>query len=387
MNNSQRLHGLDFLRALMMSLGVLLHTAQLYTTMPFVDYYWDLSRSISMDALLIFINTFRMPTFFLLSGFFTALLVSRSGLSGMLLNRRKRLLLPFVIFLPLLAISMSTLRIMAVHIMVKGEWGFDPALVEPQSALWNNTHNLWFLYYLMMYVVTAALLLYLSPYIRVFTAALKAGWLGRLPVYSPLTICVVALWLAVIGSSSYSGRISGALGFIPLATVYAYFGLCFLMGWFLFQRQGDIAVLVKRSWWLLAMAIMCLLIGLLAFLKQGEMGDANYSSWHLVLSLGNGFSMVFFMFGLVGLFCRYFTRHHPWVRYFSDSAYWIFIFHSVPMIAIALLMHDWVVAAEIKFLVVVSGTFGACLLSYHYAVRSTAIGALLNGRRYSRECY
>ena len=142
----QRLHGLDFLRALMMLLGVVLHSAQLYLTMPIIDYYWDPARSFSMDAILIFINTFRMPVFFLLAGFFMAMLLLRRGEQAMLENRYQRLIVPFVLFLPPLALVMTLLRIVARHIMETGEFGFDPGLVYNPRRIWDNTHNLWFLY-------------------------------------------------------------------------------------------------------------------------------------------------------------------------------------------------------------------------------------------------
>ena len=54
----------------MMLLGVVLHGAQMYMTMDVAfDYYRDPAKSPLMDGLLIFINTFRMPVFFFLSGF------------------------------------------------------------------------------------------------------------------------------------------------------------------------------------------------------------------------------------------------------------------------------------------------------------------------------
>ena len=72
----QRYHSLDFLRAIMMFLGIVLHGAQMYLAeLAIVDYYIDPMRSVSMDATLIIINTFRMPIFFSLPGFFIALLI------------------------------------------------------------------------------------------------------------------------------------------------------------------------------------------------------------------------------------------------------------------------------------------------------------------------
>ena len=52
--------------------------------------------------------------------------------------------------------------------------------------------------------------------------------------------------------------------------------------------------------------------------------------------------MTMFVLGLPGLFSRYYHNQSPWIRYFSDSAYWVFILHSIPLVVIALLMHSWI---------------------------------------------
>ncbi|ARN73193.1 acyltransferase family protein [Oceanicoccus sagamiensis] len=382
--SDQRLHGLDFLRALMMSLGVVLHSAQMYMTLDITDYYIDPMRSVSMDAVLIYINTFRMPTFYLLSGFFTALLFSRRGLEGMLANRYQRLVLPFIIFLPLLAINMSVLRIYAENIMASGQWVFDISAVKKPRILWDNTHNLWFLYYLIIFVIILVGLIKLKPVLPLKLRYAVSRVL-QTPIYSPIVILLVAAWLAVLGSGSFSGRLSGDLGLMPQPSIIAYFGVAFLLGWMLYQRLENLALLAKRAWLYFALAHIALVVGLVGFATQGEADSPNYFWLHSLLSAATGFSMMFFMLAFVGLFSRYFVSHHALIRYFSDSAYWIFIFHSVPMVAIALLMHSWQLAAEWKFLVVCLSTLAICLLTYQLWVRDTWIGQLLNGRRYPKQ--
>ncbi len=377
----QRLHGLDFLRALMMSLGVVLHSAQMYMTLDITDYYVDPMRSVSMDAILIYINTFRMPTFYLLSGFFTALLFSRRGLKGMLANRYQRLVLPFIIFLPLLAISMSVLRIYAENIMATGQWVFDISAVKKPRVLWDNTHNLWFLYYLIIFVIILVGFIKIKPVVPIKVRYVISRTL-QTPIYSPIVILLVAAWLGGLGSISFAGRLSGSLGLIPELSVMGYFGVSFLLGWMLYQRMDNLTLLARRAWVYFALAHMALVIGLIGFATQGEVGSTHYFLLHGVLSAATGFSMMLFMLAFVGLFSRYFTSHNPLIRYFSDSAYWIFIFHSIPMVAIALIMHPWQVAAEIKFLVVCLTTLFACLLTYQLWVRNSIIGKLLSGRRY-----
>lgn len=146
-----RLHGLDLLRAVMMLLGIVLHGAQMYMTMELgFDYYIDPVLSPLMDGILIVINTFRMPLFFLLSGFFTAMLFSRRQLGGMIDNRLRRIALPMLVFLPPLSLVLSIQWIVGTNLLEVGELSLDTSLLKYPYLLWNNTHHLWFLYYLLI---------------------------------------------------------------------------------------------------------------------------------------------------------------------------------------------------------------------------------------------
>ena len=92
---ANRLHSLDAMRGILMLLGVYFHIA--------VFNYSD-------SVLLLFIihsHYFRMPAFFLISGFFGALLYYQKGSREMILNRIKRILLPLIVTLPF------------VHILIK----------------------------------------------------------------------------------------------------------------------------------------------------------------------------------------------------------------------------------------------------------------------------
>ncbi len=379
---ASRLHGLDFLRALMMSLGVVLHTAQIYLTVPAVDYYWDSARSQSMDVLLFFINTFRMPVFYLLSGFFTALLFERRGLHAMLKNRWQRIAIPFLLFLPPLAFIMTQLRIIGAHVMATGTFGYDPGLLGDHGPLWNNTHNLWFLYYLMAYVATSWLLVALWSRVQHKRKSRLLETVRRYPLYSLKMSLPVAAIVALLGATDWSGRVTADLSFAPSATVYLNFGLFFFLGWVLYFQRAVLAVMATRSTRYLGIATVCFVGALMMILIKVAPEEPGYAWQHALLCAVTGLSMVFYVLGFVGLFSKSGQRYNPWIRYFSDSAYWIFLFHSIPLVALALLIHSLPVVAELKFLIVCCGTLICCLGTYQLAVRNTYIGQILNGRRY-----
>jgi len=90
-----RRHDLDALRAFAMLLGIALHAALSFTDTPWAVQ--DRSRSPALAILVFAIHGFRMPLFFLLSGYFTALLWKRRGLGGLLRQRALRIALPLAL--------------------------------------------------------------------------------------------------------------------------------------------------------------------------------------------------------------------------------------------------------------------------------------------------
>ena len=75
----ERLYALDNLRAAMMWLGIVLHVAVIYIAGPSPLPWRDNQTTPTADLLMAFIHAFRMPVFFILAGFFVALLIERRG--------------------------------------------------------------------------------------------------------------------------------------------------------------------------------------------------------------------------------------------------------------------------------------------------------------------
>ncbi|MBE7494402.1 MAG: acyltransferase family protein [Verrucomicrobiaceae bacterium] len=90
-----RRHDLDALRAFAMLLGIALHAALSFTGGPWVVQ--DARTSGVFHLLISAVHGFRMPLFFLLSGFFTAMLWRRRGLRSVVAHRFKRVFLPLLL--------------------------------------------------------------------------------------------------------------------------------------------------------------------------------------------------------------------------------------------------------------------------------------------------
>ena len=102
-----RRHDLDALRATAMLLGIVLHAGLAYVTFPFWPLR-DANSSAFFDVMNSALHGFRMPLFFMISGFFTAMLWRKRGLGALLKHRAKRILLPLVaLLIPIQALSIG----------------------------------------------------------------------------------------------------------------------------------------------------------------------------------------------------------------------------------------------------------------------------------------
>ena len=94
---ARRRHDLDALRGFAMLLGIGLHASLAYFPAP----WWVQDRTSGLEGLfdefLWAVHGFRMPVFFLMSGFFTAMLWRRRGLGSLLGHRLRRVALPLAI--------------------------------------------------------------------------------------------------------------------------------------------------------------------------------------------------------------------------------------------------------------------------------------------------
>jgi len=97
---TERRNDLDALRSFAMALGIAVHASLAFYQAPWPVH--DTRPSGLLQFLLLSIHGFRMPLFFLLSGYFTMLVYQRRGIAGLLRQRFARIAVP-------LALAMATI--------------------------------------------------------------------------------------------------------------------------------------------------------------------------------------------------------------------------------------------------------------------------------------
>ena len=416
-----RYHGLDFLRAAMMLLGIALHAGVMYMPYPHendavliladsLNPFRDIgSYSMMAQRSVFLIHYFRMPAFMLLAGFFAALLVKNRGFGHMAKNRGQRILLPLILFWFILW-PMDNFSWALGRAVMSDETGLTSLLTIIQNNFtWKHfpflggkpthTMHLWFIHYLVIFYLVSVPVIYicskhftgLSGFFKrttdfIFTSRLKIMIIPSLVMLSYLTL-----------KSGTTFHFEVSFAFLPSINILLNFIVFFLGGWVMYTRREVVEHFKKNVWFYTPIAV-CLLLAMLwvaethwhyeKLLGEDENSAELISKKAAYLNLATGIQSAcvwFVIFSLIGLTEKFITKSNPVISYFVDSSYWVYLIHRPFCTMFAAILTRWDAPGALKFFAVIVIVSITCVVSYHYLVRNTWIGLLLNGRKKPRE--
>ena len=348
------------------------------TLPPQVWAYSDPDKSGLFSLLFFFIHLFRMPVFFVVAGFFAAMLMTREGPAGFLRNRTRRVLLPLALGWPFIFTATA-----AAFTFANGRLAGDIDMTPITSGAFlrrASLGHLWFLWDLMFfYVVAVAVMPIAARFPERWHAAMDAAF-GRV---APTVMGTVALSAisAVTLLPMRSASLDTSLALLPPIRVLLAYGVFFAFGWFLYRRR-DVIERLGRNWKLpMLVGVITSVVYTGVYVGQ-PIADPRVA--HIVGCVLAALSMWMLIFGIVGAFVALLGGSRPSVRYLSDAAYWMYIIHLPFTAAVPGLLGPYTLPAGVKFACTLTVISAISLVSYHYLVRSTALGVLLNGRRYPR---
>jgi peptidoglycan/LPS O-acetylase OafA/YrhL len=373
MQHDDRLYYMDNLRALAMLAGVLFHAALAYS--PLMHDYWptaDAGGSAWVDVLAWFVHLFRMPLFFVIAGFFAALLVRKRGIAGMMRNRLARVLLPFLIFLPLVYCSLMWLTAEAAsstrNISPVLAWIKQISLEQGSLPLAPTVAHLWFLLYLMYFFV-------LVWVVSAFELKRLPSWLAHLRLWM---LVGVAPLLLVPALASVGAPWPAPEFFLPQLWALVFFGVYFALGYALFQRETLLDQLRPLTPFLLVSALAAYAV-FLKFLGTSPPG----LSLHLLQSSLEAYAGLWMTLCCLQAGKDWLNGRSQVMRYLADASYWVYLVHLPLLFAIQYRLLDVAAGWQMKLGVSVLATSLLALASYQLLVRNTFMGRLLNGRGYA----
>lgn len=379
---AERLHYMDNLRALAMLAGVLFHAGLAYSVL--LHNFWptaDTGKSVVIDIVAWFSHLFRMPLFFLVAGFFAALLVARRGIGGMLCNRLLRVLIPFILFWPILYFAMGWLIIHAASnvenlsplLSLIKKWMMKPnATAAPPTLM-----HLWFLPYLMCFCV----LIWVA-----ITLEMKwlSSWFLRL---RPSLLIGLAPLLLAIPLASVTSPFPAPESIFPQWWALVFFGFYFAIGYQLFHHQAVIDALKPFAPFMLLSAMM--IYGVYFWLIEQQnplqpkppLDTLLHTLLHIVQAGLSAYAGLWMTLCCLIYGKRWLDVSNRASRYIADASYWVYIVHLPLLFAIQYRLLDINASWQVKFIISVVATIGIAFASYHLLVRHTILGTLLNGAR------
>jgi glucans biosynthesis protein C len=354
---------LDWLRVLAFGLLIAYHAG-----MAWSGWSWHLTSVDSIDWLregMRFVNRWRMPLIFVVSGAAIALALGSRSPRTFALDRVRRLLVPLVF--GMIVIVPPQIYFERLY---RGQFTgsfFDWLPQAFQGGAYPNGnvswHHLWFLAYVL--VLTFVLLPYFlwarSERGRVtlekaglFASRFGLHWLMVLPLAASI------LWLAPI-SYNTNGLIGDWHGLV-------YYGALLLYGAFLFGSPELLAALNRQRWLSLAIGVAAYAALYVLFIGgavRPVIADAARPAYALVAAANT----MAWLFAIVGFANRHLTRRPAFLSEATEAVYPFYILHqTVTVIAVYWLLQIGA-SAVAGFILAVLATFMATSAIYFGLVR------------------
>jgi glucan biosynthesis protein C len=393
-----RYHGLDFIRAVMMLLGVVLHTAMSFQQHEELWPYQDPETSPVAGFFVLPIHIFRMPIFFVMAGFFGAMLFTRKGPAIFAGHRFERIVIPLVIgwfvLFPLLTWALAFAYIHAMQ--PAGDhsiYGAFRRMTWSADFVEAGPMHLWFLYYLVYYyaffaVSTLVLRKCARPLLSFLSGCVHSISLGALRwLRLPLLMVISLPLMFTMEDVGFDTPTDWA----PLWNVLGAYAVYFGVGWVCYHHREIVGALERFAWSRLLSGLILLAFAMVfSFIwyqalhepESVALDDDTLSILFVVNQIVQVLSIWLLVFGLTGVCERMFRKENRTVRYLVDASYWIYLMHLPLTIFIPACFRYWDIDGTVKMFVMMILVTIPLLITYHFLVRGTVLGVVLSGRRY-----
>ncbi|MFP6769047.1 MAG: acyltransferase family protein [Planctomycetaceae bacterium] len=437
-----RYHGLDALRAWAMFLGIVLHAGLAYMTSS-DRVFWgivDPSQDETLTTFVLWVHSFRMELFFMISGFFSCMVLQYRDNQYFIRQRVKKLLVPFICWWPAIMVSIEASQVFHEWTYYglgdgNGYWSELYGSLT-SSEYWSRyvptpegdnrgTAHLWFIYYLMMFVATNAAMVAIrwpKPLQNLWKRLVQAAdWV----LAHPLRIVLPAIvMIPLVAIPKWYTTYEGPFSLRPVFRYYTYFGCTYLAGYLVYSNLHHLETL-KKHWKWYALISLVAWPGIMVrdyihphFIMDTQEGARNgfalgmtkpatefaTANQQFIFPPVNAFAdgpasiavaesllwipplavsvvMLSTSLSLFGVALKYFNRPSDRVRYWSDSAYFLYVLHLPLTMLLPSLMLSLPWHGLVKFAIATVATTGLSLVLYETCVRYTFIGTQMNGPR------
>ena len=419
---NERYPDLDFVRAVVMLLGLVLHVSLFF--MPPHQLFWGTGEYVGdeMDLQFCnFIHLFRMQLFFLMAGFFAQLVIERKSYGHFVSDRFKRIFIPFVvgiiIIIPVFRLLMNgsgnyyNKEFDGMNFLERFRSEFLFKSLDGVPGVNDGLIHYWFIYYLLILYTAHFLLRSVFVYFGIkkipgVDALLRIG-LGTRWGFLALGLLSFPFQYLLVNILFLPSGFN-----VPLIDLAFYF-VFYLFGTALYVNRHLLANMAQNAWFLIAISVPFIFfvsapserIGMAApvitdittwTLFENSTASCALPVLHFEGFFHGGIDKVVVTFiraslcwtlciGFIGLAHRYIKNPRPAVRYLADSAYWVYFIHLPITAKLSFIAQQIDFGSSLfkSYVVLVVSTI-IIYWSYNTFIRYGWLGDFFMGRRKSR---
>lgn len=331
MKTAERRYDIDWLRVIAIGMLLIYHIGIAFQ--PWGVFIRFIQSDQSLESLwpaMALVNIWRIPLLFFVSGMGLGFAIKRRSWKQLLLERTRRILLPFVF---------GVLAIVPLHVLLWQKYYHQDLSYAPGQG------HLWFLANIFIYVLLLSPLFF---YLKRNEDGRLSQWIRTLfghPLGLLFIVACFVLEAMLVEPDSFATYAMNLHGFV-LGLIAFLFG-------FLCIYSGNNFWMMVRSWrWpLLAIAVGLYLVRYLVFNLEAP----NYLT---------AIESCVWIFAVLGLANKYLNRPSKILSYLSQGAYPIYILHMIFLYLTSYLLFPLEISGWLKFILVLTFTGAGCFISY-----------------------
>jgi len=367
--SGRRLDYLDWLRIIAVALLLPYHTARVFDVFN-TFYIKNAVLSDQLSAIVAFLDLWQMPILFVLAGAATSLALTKRSGSQYLVERMRRLVLPFVFGLLVIVPPQAYLARMTHSDYTGSFFQFYPTFLQIQPNDLSGYYgtftpgHLWFILFLAVFSIVALPLFLglrskrgVAILARVSGSARDAGW-----ILGPVLLLGLTGLLPDLGGKN------------PF-----YYILLFIGGYLVIADTRLMSVIERRPRWTLALALSAG-AGILATIAFG-VTPAKFSAMDIGLWIARCGTAWWGSLALIAMARRHLNVSGPVLRYAREASYPVYILHQTVIVVIAYFVVAWPAGMTMKYLAILIAASAGTLLIYEFLIRRLNLLRFLFGMK------
>lgn len=359
MNSGMRKHYIDNLRWIILLILIPYHTAQAWNVWDEPNYiFFEGNRLIS--SIVVFFSPYFMPLLFVLAGISTKYALQKRTSKEYLIERVKRLFIPFlfgtIVFMPIMS-----------YIADKFNCSYSEGFLQHYAVFYTRYTDLtgadggfsvgqfWFLLYLLVIsIVSVGVFKLMKKVISTIEKSIPFWFVIILGLPLPL----LSEWLSIGGKSLVE---------------YTYL---FMIGYFVFADEKIISIAEKNSWLLFGIGLVATILNVYLFIWA----DIEYILLNIITKYVSEWIMVI---ALIGLAKRYLNFNGKVSNYMRERSFLFYTYHFIWIVLFQYLLYA--ICGNHTFIIFIS----TLLLSYFMTFVCCEISiripflCLITGTKYS----